>query len=344
MIKKVITGDYNYVMDTNNGFFVRWGQNGDPSWSPLGPEILDMEISTICNGPGVPCDFCYKANGPEGTYMTFELFKEIFDRLPKNISQIAFGIGDIDGNPDLYKIMKYCRENDVVPNITINGYRMEESDYQQLSELCGAVSVSNYGKDVCYDAVKKLTDLGMPQINIHQILHDDTLEQCRSLLEDVTIDGRLDKLNAVVFLTKKPKGRACDSKKSTMAVMNFIKEALASKKPIGFDSCSAPMVFKSIDKNNRYLKSLIEPCESFLFSAYCDVKGHFYPCSFCEGVGEWKDGLAFTRDKDFMKDIWNNPLSEAWRLRLLTSSGLCVCDHNDCCRACPIHDITICKG
>lgn len=41
--------------------------------------------------------------------MSLETFKALFHKLPTTVCQIAFGIGDINANPDLFKIMEYCR-------------------------------------------------------------------------------------------------------------------------------------------------------------------------------------------------------------------------------------------
>ena len=100
---------YNFNFDRKTGFFRRWGNtlDDDPSYSPVGPEIADIEISTSCNGVGKVCDFCYKKNNPNGTYMTLETFKVLFSKLPPTITQIAFGIGDIDSNPDMWKIFDF---------------------------------------------------------------------------------------------------------------------------------------------------------------------------------------------------------------------------------------------
>ena len=69
MIKRVRSPDYNYDFNTETGMFARWGETleDDPQWSPQGPEILDVEISTICRGG---CQFCFPAGTkiltPEG--------------------------------------------------------------------------------------------------------------------------------------------------------------------------------------------------------------------------------------------------------------------------------------
>jgi hypothetical protein len=69
MLKVVKSPGYNYLFNVKNGFFARWGKTieDDPDFSPLGPEILDFEISTICNGG---CSFCSPSgilvNTPDG--------------------------------------------------------------------------------------------------------------------------------------------------------------------------------------------------------------------------------------------------------------------------------------
>ena len=40
--------------------------------------------------------------------MTFDEFKIIFDKMPKTLTQIAFGIMDIKTNPDFFKMMEYA--------------------------------------------------------------------------------------------------------------------------------------------------------------------------------------------------------------------------------------------
>lgn len=75
--KQVRSENYNYNFDKKTGFFVRWGKTfkDDPAIAPF-PEILDIEVSEICNGvPGLngieaPCKFCSPAgtliNTPSG--------------------------------------------------------------------------------------------------------------------------------------------------------------------------------------------------------------------------------------------------------------------------------------
>ena len=94
-IKSFRSPGYNFAFDTRNGKFLRWGESpeDDPQFSPFGPEIADIEISTICSQG---CKWCYKSNTRTGKNMSLETFKQVFEVLPKEtLTQIAFGVGDL---------------------------------------------------------------------------------------------------------------------------------------------------------------------------------------------------------------------------------------------------------
>jgi len=70
----LLSKNYNFTYDKETGYFRRWGEKyeDDPSYSPIGGEILDIEITTICKGiNGKLCPFCSpkgtKINTPDGT-------------------------------------------------------------------------------------------------------------------------------------------------------------------------------------------------------------------------------------------------------------------------------------
>lgn len=158
---KVSVPGYNLVFDRKTGFMARWGNSRDenPVFSPVGPEIADIEISTVCHGIGktmenrVPCSWCYKSNTGTGENMSFEKFQSVLEKFPETLTQIAFGIGDIDGNPDLWRIMQLARDHGVIPNVTVNGMGVDETVAKRLAGLCGAVAISHYGDDLCFNAV-----------------------------------------------------------------------------------------------------------------------------------------------------------------------------------------------
>jgi MoaA/NifB/PqqE/SkfB family radical SAM enzyme len=376
-LKAFKSDNYNYLFLKTNGTFLRWGNaekveeskqvsvsksdlelykiwialwgkvslsqfvadlktDGDINKSV--PELVDMEISELCEGvPGVgPCRFCYKSNvGNKGDNMDFETFKRVFHKLPKTITQIAFGIGTIRLQPDLWKIFDYCRQNGVIPNVTVNG-DVNDEDIDNIAKYCGACAVSVYDSELTYNTIKKLTDKGMKQINIHYMISEETYEGALKLLNDRLNDDRLKNLNAIVLLSLKPKGRAANGKFTKLSQEKFdtlFEFALKNNIGCGFDSCSAAKAFTYISDKPHYssIGTYIEPCESSIYSAYINVRGDYFPCSFSEGAKNWENGISVLECSDFMKDIWFNKRTTEF------SKGVKKC--RECNVGCPIYEI-----
>lgn len=341
-VKLCVSDDYNSVFNKITGSFTRWGKTkeDDPERAPF-PEIMDIEIATACDGIGEKegatpkvCRFCYKSNRRQGEQMSLETFKVLFSRLPKGTNQIAFGIGNLYGHDDMWGIFQHTRDNGVIPNVTINGWELTDEIADKLASLMGAVAVSRYNpKDVCYDAVKKLTDRGMTQCNIHQLVSLESYDNCMELLRDMQTDSRLAKLNAAVFLMLKPKGRgtALGQMKDYDKYKAMVDYALERGLRIGFDSCSVPSFLNVAKDHPDYVmfEQSTDRCESGLFSLYIDVKGKVWPCSFGQNRDDLEpiDVLAI---EDFSRDVWNSPQMDRWRKRLT--------DNN---RSCILHDLDI---
>jgi len=342
--KIIRSKNYNYIFDKQDGTFSRWGSTfeEDPIMAP-GPEILDLEISSggDCLGN---CPFCYKSNGGNQLThnMTFEDFKIIFHKMPPTLTQIAFGIMNYNTNPDFIKMAKYARKNGVIPNFTMHGLdNLNKSDIKTIKSVFGAVAVSVYNKEKSYDNIKKLTDAGMNQINIHFMISEETYDRAIKIIDDSITDPRLAKLNAIVFLQLKKKGRGDKyNYVSPDKYKKLIEYAFEKNVDIGFDSCSAPLYFKSVEDNEKIYKAaklFAEPCESTLFSSYINDKGKFYPCSF----NEFGEGLDVLRCNDFIQDIWNHKNTQIFRESLLKSSQGCTgCKSISHCRSCPTYPET----
>ena len=322
-VKLLSSPDYNYVFNKKTGLFMRWGRTTreDPDYSPFGPEIADIEISTICGGLRKPCPWCYKGNTEVGKNMSFETFVKVFNKLPRTLTQIAFGIGDLNANPDLFNIMEHCRKNEVIPNITINGYdtttenkQLSDNNAFLLGTMCGAIAVSHYNSDdICFNAINKLGEY-LKQVNIHKILSEETFDECIELIDKAKHDIRLSKLNAIVFLLLKEKGsrnklHTLHSLEKFEKLYDYAKEKGIS---IGFDSCSAPSFLQSLKgkKDFEYALKFAEPCESLHFSIYINVKGKIFPCSFCEG--EDFEPVDILEVENF-EEFWNGEYVKSFR-------------------------------
>lgn len=330
----VRSANYNYNFDYNNGFFARWGatEDEDPQLAPF-PEILDIEVTTKCKGPGGKlCSFCYKANSPKGENMTFETFKTIIDKMSFNVDKKRVGITQLalgadaqcEANPDIWKMMEYSRENKIVPNITVAD--ISEETAEKLSKLCGAVAVSRYdNKELCYESIKKLTDRGMDQVNIHMMISNETFEQAKETILDYSTDPRLEKMSSIVLLSLKQKGRGTGHTPLTVEQFKEIVDlSMKHKAQIGFDSCGANKFLESVKDHPNYkvLEQQAEPCESTLFSSYINTAGEFFPCSFIEGIPGWEKGIDCTDDTPF-EDIWSSDRVKTFRGELMACGRSC---------------------
>ena len=338
-VKALKSENYNFVFNKKDGYFARWGKtvkdDGDPS---IGlPEIADIEIDTSCKQN---CPFCYKANNPDGKYMTLETYKKVFSKLPVSITQVAFGITDIDSNPDMWDIFDYTRSKSVIPNVTINGSRMTPESFDKLVDKMGAVAVSvgtGYNKNNSYNAIKELSDRGMNQVNIHNMICLENFDYTIQVIKDCKIDDRLKNLNALVFLSLKTKGRA-ENGFTPLPQDKFnelCKFALDENISIGFDSCGSHKFISYLDndqsisfESKNEMKQSVEMCESSCYSSYIDVDGFYFPCSFTPGTKNWKEGLNVLKCDNFIDDIWNNEKTVNFRNKLI-----------GCGRDCPLYKI-----
>ena len=339
--KKILSSsEANYIFDKETGNMLTWGKTKDDDAIMFpAPTILDLEITTSCSGvSGVLCPFCYKSNNPHGKNMSYDTFKKIFDKLPKSLTQIAFG-ADSKGlsNPDMFDMMLYARDKGVIPNITVA--ELNEDTACKLASICGAVAVSRYAnKDVCYDSIKMLTDCGLDQVNMHFMIAEETYDRALETINDIKTDSRLAKLNAIVFLSLKTKGRGKKgfNQLSQEKFNSLVRACEDNGIGFGFDSCSGVKYFHSLtDDNYEKMSQYIQPCESTLESSYINVDGEFHPCSFTEGTEGWETGLSVVDCEDFVKDIWNHPRTWEFRDKLLATT----CKNRFGCRECPIYRI-----
>jgi len=358
--KVFISPDFNYTFNKISGYYTQWGKakEDNPARCNYGPIIADIEVVSMCKGPGGKlCPFCYKSNTPNGHYMSLEDYKVLFAKLPRTITQIAFGAdADCSLNPDLFEIMQYTRDQGVIPNITVADISWPTA--QTLGKLCGAVSVSWYGahtsKNFCYNSIWRLSinrkgkmypDNTLAQVNMHFMLSKETLPYIDELIHDIKNEPRLKYLNAVVFLSLKQKGRGvkftvCSDEEFKIVVDKMLEAGIG----FGFDSCSQPKFVKSISghKNEKEFTEMSESCESFSTSLYINERGVVVPCSFMENM-EWdsseeKNSIGWNLLNDSISDS-NEFLDKVWNSnRALTfSNNASKCA--SCGRGCQVYNV-----
>lgn len=321
---------YNYDFNRKNGFFARWGftKEHDSQFSPFGPEIADIEVSTKCTGG---CSWCYKDNAKDGKNMSLDTFESVFNPMVPIVTQVALGIGDLDAHPDLDYIMRWCIMQGVVPNLTMTGLGASDERIKAVASLAGAVAVSVYPhtRKTAYETIRMLKAYGLKQVNIHLLYHAENVDFVKEVLDD--LPGL--RPNAVVLLGLKPKGRGSDMiPLGYDGFCEMVDYAVKIQAPLGFDSCSACKFGKWLEtsdvepKTKELMRMMIEPCESSLFSIYVDVEGKAWPCSFAEGVVgiepvDMLEALSF-------EDVWYSQQFNEFRARLLANG-----------RQCPLYEI-----
>jgi len=332
VVKQVRSKEYNYDFNRETGFFARCGKDfaEDPLWAP-GPEIADVEISTICN---MGCPYCYKSNTPQGKNMSLETLKVLITKIDtkKLLTQVAFGLGaTAEENPDLWAMCDWLRGQGIIPNGTVANITDATAD--KISSKFGACAVSFHGsKDLCYNSVKKLTDRGMKQANIHHVIHSGNFEETLGLIHDIKTDPRLSELNAIVLLSLKVKGRAVGNAFKPLSQEKFsilASELTKSGINFGMDSCSSHKYMSFVkttdllteDEKLRHTM-MVEPCESqSIFSSYFNVNAEYFPCSFAEGI---VPAVKVLDCKDFISEVWDGPAMTDMRNRALACNRDCL--------------------
>lgn len=352
MIKKVDRKNrFVSVFDPITGFYARSGvldEHGkdtgvDPFMTAF-PELIDVGVmghcvhgaSGLCFQSGVQCyQNGLKTKEPN---MSLRDFKRIVDECKGKTFQLALGgRGDVDQHENFAEILRYCRENDIVPNFTSSGLGFTDEIVQLCKQYCGAVAISWYRQKHTYRAIQMLLDAGV-KTNIHYVLGNNSIEEAIMRLQT---NGFPAGINAVIFLLHKPVGLGCEENVLRMddpLVSRFF-ELVDSQKfqfKIGFDSCSIPAILnltQNIDRDS------IDTCEGGRWSMYITSDMKALPCSFDNQDLRW----AFDISHATIEEAWNSQQFESFRNHFHHSCQKCEC-RRACMGGCPIRpQVVLCN-
>ena len=336
------------MFDPVTGFYIRSGilDNGiDTGVEPFMasfPELIDIGImgtcehgtSGLCFQSGVQC---YQSGSKiTEANMSLENFQRILAECRHKAFQVALGgRGDPDTHLDFATILAACRDNDIVPNYTTSGFRMN-SEKARLSKIyCGAVAVSWHGFRYTSNAIQLLLDEGV-KTNIHYVLSRRSLPLAIQMLSQQSFPPNI---NAIVFLLHKPIGLGTEEDILTInnpllfKFFNFI-DNNDFKFKIGFDSCSVPGLL-------TYMRNIdptyYDACEAARWSMYISSDMRAFPCSFD------KDYDGYDISEDSIQNAWWSERFIIFRNHLKSACPNCV-QHDICLGGCPIlSNIVLCK-
>jgi len=330
---------YNFFGDTETGLTMRWGNTikSNPWYAPW-PELADISISNHCTKG---CEFCYKESEDNKSFMSLEDYEYVLSCLQDeqcgNVFQVALGGGEPLEHPDFIEIINKTNARGIVANFTTNGIHIDKTVAANIKNKVGAVAISiSKAEEINCDKIKLLTDEGI-KTNIHFVLDNKSIKDAIDILEG-KYNSLLEKVNGVIFLTYKPKGRAnlenclrMDEKLEKF--INLIDKNISSAR-IGFDACFVPMLMKNTEVNVDYIDS----CECGFFSVYIDETLNVQPCSFAND-----DRFAYNLRKYDFKDIWINKY-DSYRKDIMKNECKNDCKNKDNCRGkCAYYDsIALC--
>jgi len=332
--------DYNFIGDTETGTTFRWGKNlkDNPLFAPH-PELADISISNHCSKG---CNFCYRDSVVNNIFMTVEDYSFVLNAMQHskwgNVFQVAIGGGEPLEHPNFIEIINITRSLNIIPNFTTNGELLKDNIVEKIATKVGAIAISC--QDINQLDFEKILLLSKYNVktNIHFLLNSKTIVQAINILNG-EYNNMLKGVNAVVFLTHKPAGRANESdmlylNEDFMDFVNMIDKSQCCAK-IGFDACFVPNLMKYTKTNPDF----IDPCECAYFSVYIDENMNVKPCSFTNDKTE-----SFNLKEYSFDEIWNVKFESIRQSRI--NNCISDCNFRDECRGgCPYYDkLNICKG
>ena len=332
--QKIESKDYNCLFNFATGYMERCGCTTECDDTPPIPEVVDVEVTTACEGvstmttetdeatgdvtvsdyygPKSPCKYCYKSNNPAGSNMSLETFKTVFDKFPESVNQIAFSADStLKANPALFEMMDYCynnpQNNIIIPSISVAQLERKEAE-KLIDSYIGCVGVSMYeNKEVCYDTAKLLLDVAKEkgrktQVNLQVVVGAANFDHIMGILDDIKVDPRLEAINCIVYLSLKQKGRgAAFELLSDEKWLQLLDKTMKSVEFFGVDVCSTGKL-QAYSQGSEETRDVEEPCEAGYYSMYINKEGEMFPCSFLENTPDWEGGCDLLTE-DFA-DIW----------------------------------------
>lgn len=340
---------FKSMFNPKTGFYMRTGviEDGvdtgvDPFMTSF-PELIDVGImghcvhgkTGLCIKSGVEC---YQ-NGlcVHEPNMTFENFKRIVDECKGKTFQFALGgRGDVDQHENFEDILRYCRENDIVPNFTSSGLGFTDEIVRLCKEYCGAVAISWYRQNHTLKAIDMLLSAGV-KTNIHYVLGKNSIDEAIDRLRNNDFPAGI---NAVVFLLHKNVGLGTNANvldNNDDKVKEFFSLIDGGKFDfkIGFDSCTVPGL---INHTHNINKDSFDTCEGGRWSMYITSDMKALPCSFDNQELRW----AYDISNDTIQNAWDSAQFEAFRSHFRNSCSDCG-RRNECMGGCPIRrEIVLC--
>lgn len=339
------------TFETSNGYYVRSGvinkgvDTGVDPFMASYPELIDVGIMGHCDHAPQCTVGCYQG-GIDNQKPNMELkdYQSIIDQSKGKVFQIALGgHGDPNKHENFEEILKYTRENNIVPNYTTSGLNLTDHEVELTKKYCGAVAVSWYRQEHTIAALQRFMTAGCTT-NVHFVLSNKTIDEAIEILKG---EHRCfqryylnpeRQVNAIIFLMHKPVG--CGRQEDVLDVNDpRLKEffSLVSKEhpfKVGFDSCTVPGLVNFADINF----DSVDTCEGARYSMYISSDMIAVPCSFDQRHHYGVDLKVFP-----IQTTWDSNSFSEFRSHMKNSCKGCD-QQRTCMGGCPLEQsIVLCE-
>ncbi len=290
---------------------------------------------SVTNSCPIKCEHCYMDSGSSGPdELDLNSCKKVLDSLSKmGVFHVALGGGEAFSRCDFFSIAEYARKVGIVPNLTTNGYYIDDKVAGKC-KLFGQVNVSINSLDdrnfsMTDSAVRKLKRAGVIT-GINCLV--SSMNYCK--LKEVYKYANYHGLHDIELLRFKPSGRGrkhyYKMKLNREQNRNFfpyiIKLSEKYKLSTKIDCSFVPMICCHNPDRDEMERYAVYGCYAgdVLLSIFSD--GRFAGCSFAgHGENKWEGNVKY---------LWHNA-EELKRFRNWsrhTPYPCCECNYLDICR------------
>ena len=168
-------------INKNNGTSIRTILD-DEDYNPEFPENIDMNISTYCENN---CSFCYEGCNKRGKHADIKKFindKNSFLYTLHEGSELALN-GNEPLHPDLELLLKFCKERNILANLTVQENTLIKHK-EQIEKLLDDKLIHGIGISPCQYSDDLINFCkNYPTAVIHTIAGITTMEQYQKLMD-----------------------------------------------------------------------------------------------------------------------------------------------------------------
>ncbi|MBD3204321.1 radical SAM protein [Candidatus Woesearchaeota archaeon] len=289
------------------------------------PETVHLSVTGKCN---LNCVFCYgKSKTPDLSKK--EIFRMIDTLSSMRVFQLAIGGGEPFLRKDIFEIIDYTRQKNIIPNITTNGTLITKEIIEKIKNKIGQLNLSYYENFKKLNDILQLLIKNNIRTGINILVTKKNLPVLKNIINDLL---RYDIANIIILRPKPGKNKKWyQQNQFSKKELNKLKKVLDKyQKKINVD-CSLTCLMYNIPKQELQ-KNSVFGCVAG--SRFCTIKnnGDVFPCSFFNE----KDYLAGNIVKTDFEKIWKK--SQTFKkFRKLTKKikGKCrTCEIKEHCKGC----------